>query len=295
MDNFNYYNFIHTPPSTPLHTPHTPTYTIDEWIRDENITTYNTVIKEDLNQVDIQENDFIKEFYDPILQETTTVNECLQLGKIVFIDSSNKPICCISKDYLHDCCYDNNYIKYKCDIADVVDYDKNQPYLVGRSIGYYGLIKMSKIKSIIDDPEIKVVQIVATGVNANSTMSMYAIYAYLNTNEHTVRRLSEEEQQLLDHDISSVSHCQTGQEDLIYDVYHVKIIEDEYPEYPSNAEMDDGWRKIMNPSGGTGPDREKLLITKKTNKKKTNKKKTNKTNKNKTNKSNKTNKKNKKN
>jgi hypothetical protein len=90
------------------------------------------------------------------------------------------------------------------------------------------LVKLSKIKTLIENPAIRIVEIVDFDPieKAKSTMSQSAILANLNSEESLYfTRLSAEEQEIVEEygDYSSASHCQAGQDAVIHDILEVSM------------------------------------------------------------------------
>jgi surface protein len=83
----------------------------------------------------------------------------------------------------------------------------NEPYFTLRSIGGYGLVSMTKIQEIINNPDIKCVEISSEPINNLVTTASF----YVTFIEHN--RL----------DVTGASHCQEGQEEQVYDLFNIPI------------------------------------------------------------------------
>ena len=76
-----------------------------------------------------------------------------------------------------------------------------------RIIGGYGLVSMSKIQEIINNPDIRCVEISSEPINNLVTTASF----YVTFIDHN--RL----------DVTSASHCQEGQEEQVYDLFNIPI------------------------------------------------------------------------
>jgi surface protein len=83
----------------------------------------------------------------------------------------------------------------------------NEPYFTLRSIGGYGVVRMSKIQEIINNPNIRCVEISSEPINNLVTTASF----YVTFIEHN--RL----------DVTGASHCQEGQEEQVYDLFNIPI------------------------------------------------------------------------
>ena len=154
---------------------------------------------------DVNVYDYLKESPDNIV--------VIYLRKIYFV----------SKSRLNELCSDTASVKYKCNAitSNNSNYVKTIPYLTGRSFGCLcGLIEMSKIKTIIEHPEIRVVQIsdFIPEQNAVSTISLGVILAYLGHSQAIDRLTAAERTIVLAQSFVSASHCQADQNEKIQDI-----------------------------------------------------------------------------
>ena len=251
-----------------------PATTINGWFNSQGILTYQSVQSVplvDSTDANVPTIDATTTIYDEIKMEDENIYEYLQEDKdnivVVFLNKFHL----ISKTRLKDLCSDYSYVKYECPTIDSIrDYNKTIPYLAGKSFGVYGLIEISKVKKIIESPDIRVVQIVdfIPQKIAPSTISQTSLLVYIKP---VVLQLPREEGILVNEsDWSSGSHCQEGQGEIIRDIQKLPT-----PVFTTGG-------KVKRRYTVKGINKTK----KKTNKKKTNKMKTNKkkTNKKKTNK-----------
>jgi hypothetical protein len=108
---------------------------------------------------------------------------------------------------------DKSAIKYGCIRVDTSHKPRrtnlrlNEPYFRLRSIGGYGLVSMSKIQEIINNPNIRCVEISSEPINNLVTTASF----YVTFIDHN--RL----------DVTSASHCQEGQEEQVYDLFNIPI------------------------------------------------------------------------
>jgi hypothetical protein len=149
---------------------------------------------------------------------------------------------------------DKTAIKYGCIRIDTsfkprrTNLRLDEPYFTLRTIGGYGLVSMSKIQEIINNPDIKCVKISSEPINNLVTTASF----YVTFIDHN--RL----------DATGASHCQEGQQEQVYDLFNIPI----------------------NNSGGKRRTHKRRTNKHRTNKHRTNKRRTNKrrTNKRRTNK-----------
>jgi hypothetical protein len=108
---------------------------------------------------------------------------------------------------------DKTAIKYGCIRVDTSHKPRrtnlrlDEPYFTLRIIGGYGLVSMSKIQEIINNPDIKCVEISSEPINnLVTTASFYVTFIEQN-------RL----------DVTGASHCQEGQKEQVYDLFNIPI------------------------------------------------------------------------
>jgi hypothetical protein len=112
------------------------------------------------------------------------------------------------KNTLEHLCTDTNFVKYKCKsvykvfIPSPDMYDGATPYLAGKSFGFYGLIPLDQLKTIIESksPDHQFIVLNKSEI-APSTVALHV----LGNNPNVV----------------SASHCQDGQGDTIYRMHRI--------------------------------------------------------------------------
>jgi surface protein len=125
----------------------------------------------------------------------------------------NKVLFLSNKTLINNAINDKSAIKYGC--IRVAKSHKprrrnlrlNEPYFTLRSIGGYGVVRMSKIQEIINNPNIRCVEISSEPINNLVTTASF----YVTFIDHN--RL----------DVTSASHCQEGQEEQVYDLFNIPI------------------------------------------------------------------------
>ena len=203
-----------------------PRLTINSWLDSQGIITYNTIESAPLTNSVVDTDTYFtadtKE-YDLIELEEINVYNYLKktLDNIIIIYLKN--IYFVSKSRLKKLCYDTASVKYKCNAitSNNSNYVKTVPYLTGRSFGCLcELIEISKIKTIINTPEIRVVEITnfIPKQNAVSTISLGVILAYLGHSRSRDRLTAAERTIVSSQNIVSASHCQEGQNEKIQDI-----------------------------------------------------------------------------
>ena len=208
-------------PASLSNQPQGPHLTINKWFENQGITTYQSVQPKPL--VNSHDASVIIEstttVYDPIMMDDTNVYDYLKEDDDNIVIVYLKNLHLVSKTRLKTLCSDSSAVKYNCLTVDRINFDRTTPYLTGRSFGCLcGLIEMSKIKTIIETPEIRVVQILdfTPEKNTLSTVSQTALLVNLKQN---AAQLSNEEQAIVNaSNWVSVSHCQAGQEEKIRDI-----------------------------------------------------------------------------
>jgi hypothetical protein len=209
-------------PRSPIGLPqHVPSLTINKWFENQGITTYQSI--QPVPLIDSDDASVIIEptttVYDPIMMDDVNVYDYLKedTDNIVIVYLTNLHL--VSKTRLMNLCSDSSSVKYNCLTVDRINFDRTIPYLSGRSFGCLcGLIEVSKIKTIIETPEIRVVQILdfIPEQNTLSTVSQTALLVNLKQN---AGQLSNEERAIVNaSNWVSVSHCQAGQEEKIRDI-----------------------------------------------------------------------------
>lgn len=207
-------------------------YTIDNWLMlEQGLTTYTNVEPEHLGLISVSSAQINSESkaYDLISGEDVNVYDYLSedINNVLFI--YNRTIYLSNKDVLKRLVYSNNAIKYKCENEDVMRFNKEMPYLNCNSFSVpCGLVKLSIMKTFIENPAIRIVEIVDFDPieKAKSTMSQSAVLANLNSEESRYfPKLSEEEKEIVEEfgDYSSASHCQAGQDAVINDILEVSM------------------------------------------------------------------------
>jgi surface protein len=208
-------------PASLSNQPQGPHLTINELFENQGITTYQNV--QPVHLVDSHDASVIIESTttvdDPITMDSVNVYDYLKEDDDNIVIVYLKNLHLVSKSRLRTLCSDISAVKYNCHAVGRINFDRTTPYLTGRSFGCLcGLIEMSKIKTIIETPEIRVVQILdfIPEKNALSTISQSALLVYLKQN---AAQLSNEEREIVNaSDWVSVSHCQAGQEEKIRDI-----------------------------------------------------------------------------
>jgi hypothetical protein len=151
---------------------------------------------------------------DFITGESISVSDYLneETNNVVFY-FKNKVSFLSNKTLITNAINDKSAIKYGC--IRVAKSHKprrrnlrlNEPYFTLRSIGGYGLVSMTKIQEIINNPDIKCVEISSEPINNLVTTASF----YVTFIEHN--RL----------DVTGASHCQEGQEEQVYDLFNIPI------------------------------------------------------------------------
>ena len=118
-----------------------------------------------------------------------------------------------NKSLMTNAINDKTAIKYGCIRVDTSHKPRrtnlrlDEPYFTLRIIGGYGLVSMSKIQEIINNPDIKCVEISSEPINnLVTTASFYVTFIEQN-------RL----------DVTGASHCQEGQKEQVYDLFNIPI------------------------------------------------------------------------
>jgi len=144
----------------------------------------------------------------------------------------------MKRSRLNTICEYTNNVKYNCHSADdnirnitPDKYDVNTPYLSLRSIyGSGGIVELAKIKSIftnLAETENQIYVLKKSASLASSTVSLYVLQ------QLELYRAGQE----IDFDtLVSAAHCQSGQDENIYDIYSWFIPPN--PEYTELPEID---------------------------------------------------------
>jgi surface protein len=203
--------------------------TIKNWFENKGIVIYQSIQPVPLEvSTEMAHIDPTATAFDPIMYDDINVYDYLRedTDNVIFeFDSKFYPV---SKSTLINLCSDYSAVKYECLNTSIAliptddNLNKTNPYLMGKSFNVLcGLIELSKIKTIIETPEIRVVQIVdfAPPQNAMSTASTLAILIGLKNNGVEFPQLSSEEQKIVrGFNLYGASHCQEGQDEKIRDV-----------------------------------------------------------------------------
>jgi len=232
--------------------------TINQWFIEQGIATYNTIQPAPLTHSNDTTVYFTKDTteYDPIMMEDVNIYEYLNDADNIVVIYLNK-IYFTSKSRLNTLCSDFAAVKYKCNAitGNSSNYDKTVPYLNGRSFGCFlaGLIEVSKVKTIIETPEIKVVKIIdfIPEQNALSTISIGSILSYLGYSPDLDRLLPAESTIVLAQSISSASHCQAEQDAKIQDIQILSIPIDTDHENPNHNNDDESEQKRKSDASST--------------------------------------------
>jgi hypothetical protein len=151
---------------------------------------------------------------DFITGESISVSDYLneETNNVVFY-FKNKVSFLSNKTLITNAINDKSAIKYGCIRVDTsfkprrTNLRLNEPYFTLRSIGGYGLVSMTKIQEIINNPNIRCVEISSEPINNLVTTASF----YVTFIEHN--RL----------DVTGASHCQEGQEEQVYDLFNIPI------------------------------------------------------------------------
>jgi surface protein len=153
------------------------------------------------------------ESFDVIDQRDVTIRDFLSEdpNNIVFVSGSNRVGFFTKRETIeHLLKNSDGFIKYKCIIANTMRPDNivtTIPYVGLRPFGYNlggGLIELSKLKYVIENTEIRIVNIETPEIeNLVSTVSFEVLH-------HLTSAMS-------------ASHCQTGQEDKVYNIKYVDV------------------------------------------------------------------------
>jgi hypothetical protein len=179
-----------------------------------NIEPAPLLVSNESVQIDNTSNGF-----DPVGYEHVNVYDYLRedINHVVFV--FERKFYPISKEDLQRLCDDCSFIKYEC--LNGMQTINTTPYLLGKSFNVpCGLIELSKIKTIIETPEIRLVHIVDFDPpqDVDTTASLLAILSILRFNEVNFPRLSPYEQDIIqDFNFVGASHCQAGQDERVRD------------------------------------------------------------------------------
>jgi hypothetical protein len=142
--------------------------------------------------------------FDVISLETIKVHQHLTESpeNIVFYYPTTENVYITKKKILRRFCRDVNFVKYACkEVYDILyvtpdKYDGDVPYLMGKSFGFWGILSIAQVKTIVESEEGHQFIVLEESGTVPSTVSLQM----LGPNANAV----------------GASHCQEGQQEKIY-------------------------------------------------------------------------------